>query len=303
MVENDAYAIDPRRDGSAEVRRIARGRLRRALHELTETTLSDPGTGIHEARKELKRLRSLLRLSRAALGEELYRETNDRWRQAGRRLGPAREADVRLETLATLAGSAPGLAGPALAPWWSELTRRREAALEEAMALRVPAVTEALARDLEAVEGWELGGGGFDRFGAGLQRAQRRGRRFLAAARTAPTGEHVHELRKRVKDHWYMLELLTPCWPPVLEPAAEAAHRLSSLLGDDHDLVELRAAAATAPRLLGEEASHAIEAAVASRRAWILDDALPLAARLYGEGPRALRSRLSAYWEAASAGP
>ena len=56
----------------------------------------DRDTGVHEARKALKRLRALLRLARPALLQQPYRDLDRRLRDAGRRLSPLRDARVQL---------------------------------------------------------------------------------------------------------------------------------------------------------------------------------------------------------------
>ena len=59
---------------------------------------------LHEARKELKKLRAALRLARDGLDRGFYRAESKRFREAGRELATARDAQVKLETLASLRG-------------------------------------------------------------------------------------------------------------------------------------------------------------------------------------------------------
>src|SRR5919108_247446 len=86
------------------LRRIARGRIDHALDELRGKTKSSPEEAVHEARKNMKKLRALLRLTRNELGDEVYRRENECFRDAGRRLSGVRDADVMLETLDGLDG-------------------------------------------------------------------------------------------------------------------------------------------------------------------------------------------------------
>jgi hypothetical protein len=62
----------------------------------------DLNPAVHEARKDLKKLRAVLRLVRDDLGDAVYRSENVRFRDAGRMLSGARDAHVRVETLAAL---------------------------------------------------------------------------------------------------------------------------------------------------------------------------------------------------------
>ena len=73
----------------------------------------------------------------------------------------------------------------------------------------------------------------------GLERAYRRGRKRMREAEEEPTTERVHQWRKRAKDHWYHLRLVSDAWPQELEARADEVHRLTDLLGDDHDLAIL----------------------------------------------------------------
>ena len=73
----------------------------------------------------------------------------------------------------------------------------------------------------------------------GLERAYRRGRKRMHEAEEDPTTERLHEWRKRAKDHWYHVRLVRDAWPQELEARADEVHRLTDLLGDDHDLAVL----------------------------------------------------------------
>src|SRR5919109_412156 len=179
------------------LRRIARGRIDHALDELRGKTKSSPEEAVHEARKNMKKLRALLRLTRNELGDEVYRRENECFRDAGRQLSGVRDADVMLGTLERPEVSVPPL---------------REA-LEEVAAARED------ARD--RVDDWPLEHDGFEALEGGLRRIYRRGRRALRAVEDEPTTEILHEWRKREKDLWYHLTLLHDSWPPLLKVAAD----------------------------------------------------------------------------------
>jgi CHAD domain-containing protein len=63
---------------------------------------ADPAEAVHEARKDMKKLRSVLRLVRPVIGDSVYRQENRRFRDAGRILSDARDAKVRSTTLEQL---------------------------------------------------------------------------------------------------------------------------------------------------------------------------------------------------------
>jgi CHAD domain-containing protein len=74
------YRLRAQEDAADGVRRIARGQTDLAVEHLDES--SGDGAAIHEARKAFKRLRALVRLSRDALGDEVYRRENAAFRAA-----------------------------------------------------------------------------------------------------------------------------------------------------------------------------------------------------------------------------
>jgi hypothetical protein len=80
--------------------------------------------------------------------------------------------------------------------------------------------------------------------------------------------------------------MLSPLWPKVLKVAAKEAHRLTDLLGDDHDLAVLSSLAPLPA--LGE--------AIAERREALRAEAKGLGRKLFAEKPGAFVRRLRAYW-------
>jgi CHAD domain-containing protein len=182
---------------------IARGRVDHAIAELCGKTDSTPEEAVHEARKDLKKLRALLRMTRAELGDERFRLENSCFRDAGRELAGVRDTDVMLETLS-------GLDIPA----GMELELRKR--IQATRALnggdgRLAAsrgVVSMLREARRRVDDWPLERDSFDALGDGLERTYRRGRRDFRAARTEPSVEALHQWRKRVKDLWYHHNLL-----------------------------------------------------------------------------------------------
>src|SRR5688500_2162988 len=96
---NRAYRLGEVESLCAELERIARGRVDNAIEELRGEGSETFGESVHEARKDLKKVRAVLRLVRDEIGDTLHRRENDRYRDAGRMLSGARDAEVRLETI------------------------------------------------------------------------------------------------------------------------------------------------------------------------------------------------------------
>ncbi len=296
-----AYVLDPTRPVADEVRRTAVELLEKAVEHLRaepEPSVKD----VHQARTSLKKLRSLLRLVRAELGEERWRDLDRRLRDSGRALSALRDADVGTATFDALAPSLAGTVdGGTVARVASALAAdaadARARARDQSTA---GAVAQDLAATLSAAHCWLIGARGFSALGPGLGRQYRLGRSAYAAIGRRPDDEELHDLRKRAKDLWYHLLLLGPVWPPVTEVLAREAHHLSDLLGDDHDLAVLRETLAGRHWGTAGEGGPALMEAIGSRRSSIQAEARRSAARLYADKPGPWVARLDAWWATAA---
>ena len=271
------------------IARVARGRIDDAIDELGGATDSSPEEAVHNARKNLKKLRALLRLVRGELGKSVYRYENAAFRDAAAALSGVRDADVMLATLEKLELDEP-VSGPLRQALEAHRLRTAGGAREQAAAEVVERLSEARARIVD----WPLEDDSFDTLEPGLRRMYRGGRREWRAMRKEPTTEGLHAWRKRTKELWYDHELLRPLWNPVMKAVGDEAHELSDRLGDDHDLAILlewaRAHADPAPELVE---------AVESRRGELQEEAFELGARLYGDRPQVFIRRLERLYEAA----
>ena len=290
------YRLRRREPLAYGLRRVTRGRLDSAVEGLRDADAEEI-EAVHEARKDLKKLRSALRLVRPVLGEESYRRENARYRDAARRLSDVRDSQALDETLDALAKRFEDEPPP---DGWSPV--KSALVTKESDAADVDRLRERAASEIEAGRGelqsLSLPGAGFDVVGPGLRRAYSRGRKRFAEAVSEPTDERLHEWRKRAKDLWYQLRLLRPAWRPVLKPLADQAHELSDLLGDDHDLVVLTERLDDFGVALTQEQRDYLAGLIERRRAELQREAFALGQRLYAERPKAFARRIAAYWEA-----
>jgi CHAD domain-containing protein len=255
------YRLDLEGDLPAAVRAVAAEQLDDAIAQLRDG--EDRVTAVHEARKDLKKVRSLLRLVRTAMPKDDRRRAGGALRDIAASLAGTRDADVMRETLAKL-----GATGT-----FTVVAQDPD----------VPAAIAGLERERALVSVWPLDGVDRAALATGLAIAYSRGRDEYRASRADPTVEGIHEWRKRVKDLWYQARLLEAAWPAVLDALAEEAHTLSDLLGDDHDL-----------GVLAEQMEN-LAALCHRRRAELQDEAFALGARLYAEKPKAFARRIAAY--------
>ncbi len=294
-----AYRLSIEDDVPGSVRAVAREQLAGAVERL-ERAGEDPVTAVHQARKHLKKARALLRLVRPALGREAYRSENDALRDTARALSGRRDADVLVATASALSEHA---AGRLPADVFAQL---RDALAAEAAAgagggepgdHALTDVLAALRAAEQRVGEWPLDDADWETPIAGVTRAYARGRKAFAVARETPSPELLHDWRKRAKDLWYHQRLLKPVWPGVLVAQADAAHTLTELLGDDHDLAGLAARlVAPAPLPPAVEAERSALLALAEQRsAELRAAATQLGLRVYAESPKAFSRRLARY--------
>ncbi len=294
-----AYRLSFEMDVADSLRECIRGELASAASLLGDEFDADPVEAIHEARKSLKKARALLRLVRPGLGKHVYRRENRALRDAGRLVSGARDADVLVETVA---GLAERYAGRLPEADFDGLAEHLRAAAAESRAAGAAGAGRAEAIDLldgvaNRVEDWPLADCDWATVAAGMEVAYGRGRAAFAAADGEPTVERLHDWRKRVKDIWYHQRLISPSWPEVLDALAEEAHRLSEILGDDHDLAVLA-------ELLEGDSRPPVPAdptglleLVAERRAELLECARHRGRLIYAERPAAFARRTRHYLE------
>jgi len=256
-----------------------------------------PAKRVHDVRKRMKETRALLRLVRAPLGAQ-FRIENAWYRDAAHELASARETAAMIESIRKLEkrSTDPGL------------QRRLAGARRSLKRLKVvdPAPFARLLAQLDdartRLDDWPKLEDRFRTIGQGLERTYADGRRALAAARRDPSPENVHELRKRVKDHWYHTQLLRAVWPAMMKDYAHHVEDLSAALGDHHDLIVLRRTLLVEPSSFGtDENAQTVLAALEPRLRELEKAALEMARRVLAERPKAWRRRMRALWRAQKA--
>ena len=295
-----SFRFNPGAPVPDEVRRVARGRIDHALDELLGKSDSTREEAVHEARKDMKKLRALLRLVRGELGDRVHRAENACFRDVARELSGVRDADVMLATLGDLEeryGDLPGAASRLRPALVAHRFRMSTASLTPAS----KTVAETLGEARERVADWPLESDGFETFEEGLWRIYRQGRRDFRAAHKLASPERMHEWRKRAKDLWYQLQLLQDSWKTVMSALADEAHELSDRLGDEHDLTVLREWAHRHMSTLNGDDSvlRGFDVLLEARRRELDEEAFAYGTRLYADKPSVFVGRLEGWWDAA----
>jgi CHAD domain-containing protein len=279
------------------VRQAAADQIKDVIAKFGQGPLSP--TAIHETRKMLKRLRSLLSLVRHGVPPEALRREKDRLRAIAHSLASARDGHVMIATASALEnGGMPRLARPAARSVMKLLQERREEGEARHSAGPVDLPVAELRRVRAGLQALPLGALTLADVLKSFTETYRGGRRLAGEVFEADVeDERFHDLRKQVQQHWRHLQLIANAWPKALRPQIALARELSETLGKDHDIALLAELARERGRHEPGKRFDAYVAFCVDEQMKLRRDARLLARRLYAEKPRALRHKIKVWWE------
>jgi CHAD domain-containing protein len=250
---------------------------------------------VHDYRKAMKRWRAFLRLIEPFLGVEgthLRIEARD----LARELAGARDIQAALDALADLEQAELGLSAASLRTIRGRLEQARSTAetttLTPEMRTRLRAALDGAVR---AAASWPLDRVGFAELAGELAFGYRRARRAIPEDWKTAEADALHELRQRVVEHRYQMEIVERLWPRMIKLHVAEAQRLRERLGSHQDLVVL--AGMTAPRHPLARWHTNLVPLIDERKARHVAAARRLAGRLFAEKPKVFRMRLEALWD------
>ncbi len=267
---------------------------------------------VHQARKSLKRVRSLLDLVGGELGDRVFDYENSTLRGTSRMLAETRSATA----VASASNLIRDLYGEFLAEGAFEemilrIERRRD--VIQLGAMEDPSLVGRVVQNLEKAYGryssWptdpdarDVYGMGirdsFEAIGPGLHATYSSGRRRMVTAYTKPSGDNFHQWRKKVKSLRHQMEFLVPLWPEVIGGLVLTLDRLGFILGEDHDHADLLDLLRARPDMCPNPRERSVFfALVTQRRAELRVAAEILGRRVYAERPGSFESRFGEYWE------
>jgi len=273
------------------VKRVARTHLDETLARLRR-----PGhpAAVHQARKEIKKLRAVIRLVQGEIRRRDYRKAGKALRQTGHRLGVPRDARIMLKAFESLTGEA----GRKRFPDTYRLLKRhyRRKSREFLGDHSVPATRKDLRKVDRRVKRLRIKPGGWKTYAPGLRLSYRLGWQACKEARKRPLPEHLHEWRKQVKTFWHQLRLLCPHWPVAVRKMMDRLEQLGELLGEDHDLSLLQ-------KFVREHSGGGLpelkklNELIKARQQTLCAAALKLGSRLYAEPPAVICAQLGKHWK------
>ncbi|MGA2562155.1 MAG: CHAD domain-containing protein [Steroidobacteraceae bacterium] len=279
-----ALRLKPDEKPGAGLRRVARKRLQKLLNTLSAREMLRDAV-VHDARRQVKEFRGVLRVARAELGKKACRRENQALREAARPLSELRDATVLIDTLDKLIERSHGRLKPAdLALLRRYLQERRQQVRSEV--LRNKPLLAQLVGCLQGTERrvgqWPDGDGNWKAVRDGMRRIYRRARTAMRAALEKRSNEALHEWRKRTNALRCAIELLCCRAPKRSRRITQQAHRLTDILGEDHDLAMLGEVVQQQGVLQSEAAGAMVVSLLAKRR-------LALQQRAHGVGKRLFR--------------
>jgi CHAD domain-containing protein len=271
------------------LRRIADEELSAILANFSTPMTAAP-KAVHDTRKRIKKLRSLIRLLRDGFDD--HAKENAALRDAASTLSGLRDRAVMLATFDTL------MARPDAAPDVADLRRLLGAwdTVPEGSTSADPAAT--LAAVHQRARRWKVDGDDAKLLLRGLSKTRRRGCMAMRLVRRDPQSEAFHDWRKRTKDLWYQSRILSPIWPEVMKPLTEAADLLGETLGHHHDLSVLAERAANLPPdSATARARDELAQRIAEAQSSIEAKTFAMGARLFAGDPEEIARQWVTWWK------
>lgn len=256
---------------------------------------------VHDTRKNFKKIRTVLRLIRSEIGEEKYNIENSFYRDAGRTLSDLRDSTVLILTFDKLAKSSE------LEMSNFDFSVFRDFLVEKHKTIRTAkskksAVINSLSTDLllarSRVFDWPLSGDDFKLIKKNLQQIYEQGQKYMYAVFSEAVKENVHEWRKRVKDLWYAMRILSNLWPEIMSPLVTLLGKLSDALGDANDLFLLKEKIiANQSKFKDDQHTRELINFIDRRIIDLLRDARSIGRKVYSEDPKFFVGRMQNYFE------
>jgi CHAD domain-containing protein len=286
-------ALQPKAAIGPAVRAIAANILATARATITDPERSDQDA-VHEFRRAMKQWRALMRLLEPFIPDavRLRQEARDHARSLSR----ARDGQSALNAFDDLIDK-----GMVLSKRSAETMRGRIEAIRgnEEQAVLTPVLRDGIIAWLDsttaAIDAWPLDPFDFSSIAAQLAAGYREARRRLPEDWSIASAEDLHQLRQRVVDHRYQMELVEPLWPRQGRMWTEEAERLRDRLGRCQDLEILKGL--TAPHQPLAHWRSRLTPACAERTTQLAHRAARIALRLFAEKPKAFRHRLETLWD------
>ncbi|MDZ7624228.1 MAG: CHAD domain-containing protein [Ignavibacteriaceae bacterium] len=282
--------------------------LKRIVLELIDKSVFNLAKGngsfnedVHDTRKNFKKVRTVQRLIRSDIGEESFQIENSFYRDAGRTLSDLRDSTVLILTFDKL------LKNSELEMSNFDFSVFKNFLIEKHKTIRIAkskksAVINSLSTDLllarSRVFDWPLSGDNFKLIKKNLQLIYEQGQKCMYAVFSEAIKENVHEWRKRVKDLWYSMRILSNLWPEIMSPLVFLLGKLSDALGDANDLFLLKERIiSNQSKFKDDQHTRELINFIDRRIIDLLREARSIGRKIYSEDPKFFVGRMQNYFE------
>lgn len=287
------WQLQPELSFDENIQYLLQQRLGRLEQHIRAITQGDHRDGhIHDARKDCKRIRALLRLSGTRWGAA-ERQRDRMIRDIARSLASARDRFVLAQTLDAL-GQRHGIDVEVVSMLQAALSQRPEGneiaievsvVLEQCAAVRDTLINRPQARPSET-----------KRLRRGLSVVYQIARKRFKKVACKASSDAFHDWRKFVKYHLYQLHVVEPIWPEVMAARGREVDRLATLLGDLHDIDTLEDGLVRLKTADVGDTWDEVHRAVCRDRARWAAASQALGERLFIEPSRLFGRRMAHYW-------
>ena len=282
--------------------------LKRIVLELIDNSIFHFAKGngsfnedVHETRKNFKKIRTVLRLIKTSIGNQNFKLENSFYAGSGRVLSDLRDSTVLISTFDKL------LKKSELEMSSFDFSIFRNFLIEKhknisASKSKKSEVINSLSTDLllarSRVFDLEITGDSFKLIKNNLRRIYEQGQQCMYAVFSEPIKANVHEWRKRVKDLWYSMRILSNIWPEIMSPLVILLGRLSDLLGDTNDLFLLKERIiANQSKFKDDQHTKELITFIDRRIIDLLREARSIGRKVYSEDSKYFVGRMQNYFE------
>jgi CHAD domain-containing protein len=193
---------------------------------------------VHELRKNIKKIRGILRLIRHEIGNEKYHDLNDRYRELSRKIAVLRDDTSQIELLESMKKNVndPGVRR-AITRAVKQVEDKRKAEFSDFYEKNMHySVCYDILSQKDEISKLEFTGDPDFFILKSLKRIHGRARSSWEISDFLKTDEIYHYWRKQVKYLMYQLMVLNIAWPDYFKVYIDELNKLSNLLGKLHDL-------------------------------------------------------------------
>ena len=255
---------------------------------------------IHEIRKSIKRIRAILRLVRGEIGYSTYYRENIFYRDLNRSLSDIRALNVLVASSRVLQSDlSDTLEESRFNPLIGSLQEKRDQMLDRLILKEnlLHSILKQMDSAKRRIRKLPIEHNDFRAFDGGLTRIYKQGLLYRDLSQAQPVPENIHNLRKRIKYHWYHMQILQPISPSILKPYTETLDMIGENLGQYHDLAELQSHLELNPGILENHLQSTLTDGCEIKKTSILNRIWKDVEAVYSEKPGDLARRFARYWE------